>query len=1422
LVGESYLRPTGAPTSRIADSGFIEFEDGVANDYRAERPPVELPANLGDASDAHLLFDPLFWRQSLEVLGIQVGPDPTLTDYVHRPETWPAAPHPLFDPAHYAAELARLGLAPNPSLPPLADMLERAELVSSHYLFAADFYALQAELDGKPLEDHPLLHYVRAAGRTGWDPHPLFDTDFYLAGCGQEVPAGTTPLEHFLREGAQQARDPSPLFSQRHYRQQLRVRRGEKLDALKHYLELGGQALLDPHPRFEAGYYAATHPDCLDGRDTPLAHYVRSWLTCGFRCPPWGTGLSSRHGRGSGAAPVDVILVSHELSMTGAPKILLKIAEHLVTQRGLNLLVLAARDGPLLEAFREWACVLDLSALADGLATPTEMAKAVCESIRGGAGPRCAIVNTACVSEIGEVVAAAGIPMVTLVHELASSITAAEFKAIYDASALVIYPAEFVRDEAHRTYELPIAKSRVMPQGLLDPRYGEGDRLTARADLLAEIGAPDDAYLVLACGTLDLRKGIDIFVRVAAASRASRRSGRPLHFVWVGGGDEGAHTPFWYARQDVVRGGLEDCVHFLGGRANTAPYFLGCDALVVTSRMDPFPCIVHEAMACSKPVVVFDNAGGAPEALAEGAGVVVPYGDVAAMARALGNLADDAEAQLGLGARALARVRERYCFGDYVEKIVAALDGNLGVQLADRSVAAGATDRGRVLFALGGWRPDPITTFTERLLRGLQARGFAPEIIFTGALPDKPQASTLPSVPYRFLLSSLSEQPGFVSRCHRLERGVRAAAPAIYVHDLDPVGAAIVPVLPETVGVLGLLHGAEAEHLEQAGRLGRYRQRTVATTPTIARRVASAFPEQAASLVELPRGVTQHSAAAERTAKGPLQIVCIAPPPERNDLLHFLRSVFHRSDRGDRLDYVVTFLGAPPEQEKLRLLFDAESAAGSVRFATWRAEAQMIALLRQTDVLLTLDSDIGALDLAEVMSLGVIVVAAFGRPPQWLGSRIADNVNGYTVRLGRPEACREILARLVGDDSLRAGLRRAALAAGNSEIVDIEQVCDRYADLLDSMLADLRSGRYAKPSPVYAHPVFHGLSLPSTLLVSSDTLPKPAVYDGPAAAAERPHPDGSHPGWASVFELCVDSKITAYGGARLYWRDGELEVVKAEGDGGFTIGLERNPSHLLMARVALRSDEGGTASLFSRTITEPEFTSDSRIDHGFDAGCNGMKVTIKRSASICALRLRPSQAAGRFHVGRLAVFAPALYGWDEAQAPVLPLATLVDFTMQGDAEEYLAGGWYAPEGNLRWCHGGDGRVRFSLGGETTESRRLWVLCRTAGAKASGGLDFDLRRPDGSTHEAWTFADDGWILKSINLADVPSNGEVEIQFHTDQAGPLEALGYKNEKRWLSLAIRNMALFPASASLADIEANFRDAAAGVTFRVDHPEE
>ena len=75
-------------------------------------------------------------------------------------------------------------------------------------------------------------------------------------------------------------------------------------------------------------------------------------------------------------------------------------------------------------------------------------------------------------------------------------------------------------------------------------------------------------------------------------------------------------------------------------------------------------------MVAGLPIVTFDSNGGAAEALAGGAGIVIPYGDYDSCINAIRVISTQPELGTNIREKAIERVETRYRFDDYAEKII--------------------------------------------------------------------------------------------------------------------------------------------------------------------------------------------------------------------------------------------------------------------------------------------------------------------------------------------------------------------------------------------------------------------------------------------------------------------------------------------------------------------------------------------------------------------------------------------------------------------------------------------------------------------------------------------------------------------------------------------------------------------------------
>jgi glycosyltransferase involved in cell wall biosynthesis len=199
--------------------------------------------------------------------------------------------------------------------------------------------------------------------------------------------------------------------------------------------------------------------------------------------------------------------------------------------------------------------------------------------------------------------------------------------------------------------------------------------LPTPAELRPRLGLPLAGPLVGMIGRLQRWKGMHVLVD---AMPAVRRAHPNAQAVIVGGVHE---TEPGYAAQLVlqVRGlGLEDAVRFAGFQANASEWMQAMDVVVHASDREPFGIVVIEAMALGKPVVA-GSEGGPAEIITDGVdGLLAPYGDAAALARAICRYLDDPAfaARCGSAARVRAAAFDER---RYAIETVAALRSFAGV-----------------------------------------------------------------------------------------------------------------------------------------------------------------------------------------------------------------------------------------------------------------------------------------------------------------------------------------------------------------------------------------------------------------------------------------------------------------------------------------------------------------------------------------------------------------------------------------------------------------------------------------------------------------------------------------------------------------------------------------------------------------------
>jgi glycosyltransferase involved in cell wall biosynthesis len=202
----------------------------------------------------------------------------------------------------------------------------------------------------------------------------------------------------------------------------------------------------------------------------------------------------------------------------------------------------------------------------------------------------------------------------------------------------------------------------------------------AAADGLAGDGG-NEGVTVLFLGNLLLFKGVGDVID-AAISLLPRYPALRFRFAgrWTRDpmfGASGEETRAECMRR-IGLSGREDAFEFLGevDRGSVARLLADADMLVLPSRDEGLPLVLIEAMAAGIATISSSGVGAIPEVVAHGeTGLLVPPGDVAALAQAIETLASNGTLRRRMGAAARLRCERNYSLASWSEGLERVLNG---------------------------------------------------------------------------------------------------------------------------------------------------------------------------------------------------------------------------------------------------------------------------------------------------------------------------------------------------------------------------------------------------------------------------------------------------------------------------------------------------------------------------------------------------------------------------------------------------------------------------------------------------------------------------------------------------------------------------------------------------------------------------
>ncbi|RKS96261.1 glycosyltransferase family 4 protein [Chryseobacterium defluvii] len=343
-----------------------------------------------------------------------------------------------------------------------------------------------------------------------------------------------------------------------------------------------------------------------------------------------------------------ILVISHEASLSGAPILLLSLLKKLQQEKkNYSIDILLLRAGLLYEDFAKISNnkIIVASYYNQSLSFVNRNFKKLQEAFFPKAESRDELIEKVTLGLLlknynlvyGNTAETLiwtlpfykrNIPTIVAIHELAFGVESS-------------YSKDFITENVYNVSTI-IAGSNAVAQNLIN-RYNADPKkikvihsfvdetITIQKDkpaLRKELNISDSDLVIGIASSQELRKGTDLVPLLV--KKIAQKTDIDFKFINLGGSTKIGAVKC--SMLDAEKLGVADKIIYVDHNKFPNDYINIFDIFLLLSREDPFPLVMLTAAKLKKPIVAFDQSGGAVEFLENGYGVLAPYLDLDVMA----------------------------------------------------------------------------------------------------------------------------------------------------------------------------------------------------------------------------------------------------------------------------------------------------------------------------------------------------------------------------------------------------------------------------------------------------------------------------------------------------------------------------------------------------------------------------------------------------------------------------------------------------------------------------------------------------------------------------------------------------------------------------------------------------------------------